>query len=192
MSAAPLILAVECATRGASVAIVRGAETLSLRSGTSDQHHAEGLLAEVDAALREAAVGLDDLEAFAVTVGPGAFTSLRIGLATVKGLAFGSRRPVAAVSTLAVIAQAAPADWPRVAAVLDARRGELYVWQGCRLWRRLPAHEDALQAAADVLAVLVTNPVVAGAARAFAAALASRCACASSRVSSRAFALACY
>lgn len=126
MSGAPLILAVECATRVASVAIARGDAVCVVRAGTSEQHHAESLLAEVDAALREAEVGLADVEAFAVTLGPGAFTSLRIGLATVKGLAFGSGRPVAAVSTLAVVAHAAPPALRRVAAVLDARRGEVY------------------------------------------------------------------
>ncbi|MEE2662841.1 MAG: tRNA (adenosine(37)-N6)-threonylcarbamoyltransferase complex dimerization subunit type 1 TsaB [Myxococcota bacterium] len=126
MSQSSLLLAIECATRTASVAIARGEQILVVRSARSDRHHAESLLAEVDAALREARIGLDAVEAFAVSVGPGAFTSLRIGLATVKGLAFASGRPVVPVSTLAAIAHGAPPGHPRVAALLDARRGEVY------------------------------------------------------------------
>lgn len=126
MSDAPLLLAVECATRVASVALARGSEVLAVRSAPSDQHHGESLLAEIDALLREAGQPLSAVEAFAVGVGPGAFTSLRIGLATIKGLAFGTDRPIAPVSTLAAVAYAAcPGDRP-VAALLDARRGEVY------------------------------------------------------------------
>ena len=51
MSGSPLLLAVECATRTASVALVRGGDVLSTRSARSDQHHAESLLSEIDAAL---------------------------------------------------------------------------------------------------------------------------------------------
>ena len=128
MSEPPLVLAVECASRIASVALVRDSQVLVVRSARSDQHHAESLLSEIDGALAEAGCRLDAVEAFAVSVGPGAFTSLRIGISTVKGLAFGSDRPVAAVSTLAAIAQAvAPSSTPApLVAVLDARRGEVY------------------------------------------------------------------
>jgi tRNA threonylcarbamoyladenosine biosynthesis protein TsaB len=126
VSPAPLLLAVECATRTASVALARGEEIFAVRSAHSDRHHAESLLAEIDALLSEAGSELPDVEAFAVTIGPGAFTSLRIGLATVKGLAFASDRRVAPVSTLAAVACGAPPGTERVAAVLDARRGEVY------------------------------------------------------------------
>jgi tRNA threonylcarbamoyladenosine biosynthesis protein TsaB len=87
----------------------------------------------VDAALAAAGCRLDDVEAFAVSIGPGAFTGLRIGLATVKGLAFGSERPAVAVSSLAALALAASRADPRPGRegevwvpVLDARRGEVY------------------------------------------------------------------
>lgn len=153
MSAAPLQLAIECATRVASVAVARGDEILALRQGASDQHHAERLLAEIDAVLRDANVALEQIEAFAVTVGPGAFTSLRIGLATVKGLAFGSARPVAAVSTLAVVAHGAPPEWKRVAAVLDARRGELYAGEFDRAGSLpVPIGDEAVESPAALAA----------------------------------------
>lgn len=88
--------------------------------------HAETLLPALEAALSLAGVRPEEIEAFAVSIGPGSFTGLRVGLATVKGLAFGTGRPVAPVSTLAATACAA-AGWPDpVAALLDARRGEVY------------------------------------------------------------------
>jgi tRNA threonylcarbamoyladenosine biosynthesis protein TsaB len=65
------------------------------------------------------------VEAFAVSIGPGSFTGLRIGLATLKGLAFGSSRRSVAVPTLEALAQPARGAGP-VVALLDARRGELY------------------------------------------------------------------
>lgn len=78
----------------------------------------------------------DDLEAFAVGIGPGAFTSIRIGVATIRGLAFESTRPVAAVSTLDAVAHvsfSAHADLERVVAMLDARRGLVYAGEFERL-----------------------------------------------------------
>lgn len=126
MSDAPLLLAVECATRIASVALARGGHVLAVRSAPSDQHHGESLLAEIDALLGEARAPLSAVDAFAISVGPGAFTSLRIGLATVKGLAFGTERPIAPVSTLAAVAYPACPGGGAVAALLDARRGEVY------------------------------------------------------------------
>ena len=81
----------------------------------------------IDALLRRAGVGARrDSTAFAIAIGPGSFTGLRIGVATLKGLAFGSQAPVAAVSTLAALARAAGAGPEPVVALLDARRGEVY------------------------------------------------------------------
>lgn len=87
---------------------------------------AESLLPCIDQVLHDADVNVADIEAFAVSVGPGSFTGLRVGVATIKGLAFDDTRPVAAVPTLAAIAFAAETDAANVVAVLDAQRGELY------------------------------------------------------------------
>jgi len=87
---------------------------------------AESLLPCVDAVLRRAGVALEAVEAFAISIGPGSFTGLRIGVATLKGLAFGTELPIAPVPTLAVLARAAPDAAGAVAALVDARRGEFY------------------------------------------------------------------
>jgi tRNA threonylcarbamoyladenosine biosynthesis protein TsaB len=129
----PLLLAIESATRVASVALLRGERLLAERASLPGQHHAERLLPMLDELLGEQGVGLDQVDGFAVSIGPGSFTSLRIGLASVKGLAFGSDRPVAAVSTLEALAWSASrrADVARDSArvlvpLLDAGRGEVY------------------------------------------------------------------
>ncbi len=77
----------------------------------------------------EAGIGLGAIDAFAVTVGPGSFTGIRIGLATARGLALAAGRPLIGLSTLEVLAAGVPEserDGPILAA-LDARRGRLYV-----------------------------------------------------------------
>jgi tRNA threonylcarbamoyladenosine biosynthesis protein TsaB len=122
----PLLLAVESATPATSVALLRGDAVLAEVRRASDRPTAESLLPAVDALLREAGAALADVEAFAVSIGPGSFTGLRIGLATVKGLAFGTRRLAVAVPTLAALARRAPPGPGPVVAMLDARRGEVY------------------------------------------------------------------
>ena len=122
--ASPTLLAVETATERASLALGAGGEVLAARELEPGLATAEGLLPALDALLSETSLGLDDVEGFALSIGPGSFTGLRVGLASVKGLAFGTGRPAVAVSTLAALARdAGPGP---VAALLDARRGELY------------------------------------------------------------------
>jgi tRNA threonylcarbamoyladenosine biosynthesis protein TsaB len=123
---APLLLALETATRATSVALLRGEELIAEETGVVGGSAAESLLPAIDAVLREAGAGVSQLEAFAVSIGPGSFTGLRVGLATLKGLAFGSARLVAPVSTLAALACAAPRRDLPVVPLLDARRGEVY------------------------------------------------------------------
>jgi tRNA threonylcarbamoyladenosine biosynthesis protein TsaB len=121
-----LILAVESATRAVGVALLRGETLLDEETSRDERPPSERLLPAIDALLRRNGIALDALAGFAVSVGPGSFTGLRVGIATVKGLAFGSGLPVAAVSTLAALALPALDGGAPVAALLDARRGELY------------------------------------------------------------------
>ena len=122
----PLLLALESSGAEPSAALFRGAELLGERRARPGRPGSEMLLPAVDALLRRAGVGASALDAFAVGVGPGSFTGLRVGIATLKGLAFGSRAPVAAVGTLAALALRAPRSADLLVAVLDARRGEVY------------------------------------------------------------------
>jgi tRNA threonylcarbamoyladenosine biosynthesis protein TsaB len=121
-----LLLAVETATPETSAALLRDGQLLAEERGAAGRPTAETLLPTVEQLLGRCAADLDAVEAFAVSIGPGSFTSLRIGLATIKGLAFGTGRPAVAVPTLRALARTAPAGAGPAVALLDARRGELY------------------------------------------------------------------
>ena len=123
---APLLLAVESATTDASVALLRGDAVLAERHAPAERPASEGLLPTLLALLDEAGVALGALDAFAVSIGPGSFTGLRVGVATIKGLAFASAQPVVPVPTLAALALRAARPEACVAALLDARREEVY------------------------------------------------------------------
>lgn len=121
----PLILSIETATRAGSIALARGMTPLSIRTGDATRSHSTDLLDLIREALEEASCGIQDVELFAVALGPGSFTGLRIGIATAKSLASTLERRVVGVPTLHAIARAAEAG-PRVVALLPAGRGELY------------------------------------------------------------------
>jgi len=127
----PTILSLCSATATASVAVLHGSEVALCLRAAGDRHQSESLLPLIDQALNESGTGLGELAGIAVSIGPGAFTSLRIGLATAKGLAFGTPLRVAPVSTLQALAIATErategAGERPLIAMLDARRDEVY------------------------------------------------------------------
>jgi tRNA threonylcarbamoyladenosine biosynthesis protein TsaB len=121
-----LLLAVETSCGTPSVALLRGEEVLAEEQAATGRSGAESLLPCVDAVLRRSGVALEEAQAFAISIGPGSFTGLRIGVATLKGLAFGGELPIAPVPSLAVLARGAPVARDPVVALVDARRGEFY------------------------------------------------------------------
>jgi tRNA threonylcarbamoyladenosine biosynthesis protein TsaB len=131
------ILAIDTATLTASAALVdldgNGNDVRVLASGdvvTVTAGHGERLVPHLQAMLAGAGATLADVDAFAVGAGPGSFTGLRIGVATAKGLAFATGKPLWLASSLAALAwdlaAAAPAHDGLLIAALDARRAELY------------------------------------------------------------------
>jgi tRNA threonylcarbamoyladenosine biosynthesis protein TsaB len=120
-----LLLALDSAARASGAALLREGAVLAARGSDDGRDQAEVLLPLVDETLRGAGIALAEVDGFAVAVGPGSFTGLRVGIATVKGLAFEGGLPVAPVSSLAARAWASGARGC-VAALLDARRGEVY------------------------------------------------------------------
>lgn len=121
----PLILAIETATRAGGVAVAKGRDILSLRVGDATVSHSANLIELIDQVLNDAGAKLGDIDLFAVAVGPGSFTGLRIGLATVKALANCTDRKVSGVSTLAAIAHASGIAGD-VVSLLPAGRGEVF------------------------------------------------------------------
>lgn len=121
----PLILSVETATLAGSVALSRGDAIVAALAGDSGISHSNTLLNDIDKLLREAQVDLSEIDLFAVATGPGSFTGLRIGIATVKGLAATLDRPCAGVPTLHAVALSAGASEQTIA-LLPAGRGEVF------------------------------------------------------------------
>jgi tRNA threonylcarbamoyladenosine biosynthesis protein TsaB len=120
------ILAVDSATRRCSVAIVVGEQLAAELSVESDQTHSTRLMDLIREALRLAYLDISDIDGFAVSLGPGSFTGLRIGVSMVKGLAFTLRKPCVGVSSLEALARAC-LPWPLgICALIDARKQEVY------------------------------------------------------------------
>ena len=121
-----LILALDTTTRAGSVALLRGNELLYEHSGDPDLTHGQRLPGDLIKACAAAGVSIEDVELFAVAAGPGSFTGLRIGIATMQGLAMARGGRIVPVSTLEAIAAAAPEGPVRAAAWMDAQRGEVF------------------------------------------------------------------
>jgi tRNA threonylcarbamoyladenosine biosynthesis protein TsaB len=121
----PLILSIETATRAGSVALARGKEILGSALGDPVASHSTGLIQTVAGILKSSGAQLGDVNLFAAAVGPGSFTGLRIGLATIKSFAVWTGGSCAGVSTLAAIAHAAGTSENTVS-LLPAGRGELF------------------------------------------------------------------
>ena len=100
---------------------------LSAFSLTNGPTHSQTLLPAIQSVLREGETAVSQLDAIAISVGPGSFTGLRIGISTVKGLAFSDQIPCVPVSTLEALAvNARSLEGVMVCSLMDARRGEFY------------------------------------------------------------------
>ena len=122
------LLGFDTATPACSAALWAHGEVTAWRRIETGGRHAEALVPMLRAVAAEGGIPLAAVDRFAVTVGPGSFTGIRIGLATARGLALASDRPLIGLSTLEVLAAGVPdaeRDGP-VLAALDAGRGRLY------------------------------------------------------------------
>lgn len=126
MDHSPLILSLETATLGGSVWLGRGDLELSARKGDPAISQSNTLLRDIDDCLREATLSLENVDLFSCASGPGSFTGLRIGVATLKALAATLNRPCIGIPTLAAVAHSAGASAATLA-LLPAGRGEVFV-----------------------------------------------------------------
>jgi tRNA threonylcarbamoyladenosine biosynthesis protein TsaB len=126
-----IVLGIETATTVCGAAVAAEGRILGHEYLDQPFAHAERLFAMIDDVMRSAGIEKDRLQGVAVSIGPGSFTGLRIGLSAAKGLVVGLKIPLAGISTLGALASHAaalsePAPGERVLAVLDARRDEVY------------------------------------------------------------------
>lgn len=125
MSTGPLILSLDTATLGGSVGLTQGKEASAAIIGDPSLSHSNTLLRDINQVLKTAGVTLSDVELFAVAAGPGSFTGLRIGLATVKAFSTTLSRPCTGIPTLHAIAHSCGPSSVVVAAQ-PAGRGEVF------------------------------------------------------------------
>ncbi|MFA7078279.1 MAG: tRNA (adenosine(37)-N6)-threonylcarbamoyltransferase complex dimerization subunit type 1 TsaB, partial [Syntrophomonas sp.] len=121
-----MILAIDSSTPVAGVALLDEEKLIREEFVNYKLTHSETLMPMVDRILQACERSLADLTALAVTIGPGSFTGLRIGLAAIKGLSLAARLPVVGVSTLDVIAHNIVYSDTLVCPLLNARRQEVY------------------------------------------------------------------
>jgi tRNA threonylcarbamoyladenosine biosynthesis protein TsaB len=123
------VLAIETATAVCATSIVEGEKVLAELSCEEERGHAERLVGFIETISRESGVPLRDVDGIAVSIGPGSFTGLRIGLSVAKGLALALGKPLTAVSTLEALARNCGnigGEDDVVVPLLDARRDELF------------------------------------------------------------------
>ncbi len=121
-----MILAVDSATPVAGVALLEESKVIREEFINYGKTHSETLMPIIDDVLRCCEKQLGDLSAIAVTVGPGSFTGLRIGMAAVKGLSLAAHIPVVGISTLDTLAHNISCSEALVCPLLDARKQEVY------------------------------------------------------------------
>lgn len=146
------VLAFDTAQSFCSVAVLDDIRVVAMRSKAMERGHAEALMPMVLAAMSDARIELNEIDLFAATRGPGAFTGIRIGLAAARGMALAAGKPCWGVGTIAAVARAVDIDQRsgRILLVaLETKRDDVYAQV---FDERLVAIGDARAVAIDVLA----------------------------------------
>jgi tRNA threonylcarbamoyladenosine biosynthesis protein TsaB len=124
-----IVLGIDTATDVVSVAVVDGEVVLAASELRSERRHAEDVTPMIDFVVKRAGLGLNELAAVAVNVGPGLFTGMRVGIASAQALAYALSLPLVGVDGLAAMAAAVPAPTAShvdiVVPTIDARRSEV-------------------------------------------------------------------
>lgn len=121
-----LILALDSTAIAASAAILKDGKLLAEFTVNTGLTHSETLLPMVESVLKMTKTSIDDIDVFACNTGPGSFTGVRIGTATIKGLAYGKNKPCVGVSTLDSLARNAACLDGIICPVMNARRQQVY------------------------------------------------------------------
>lgn len=132
-----LILNIETATTVCSVSLAKDGKLLSLKEQNGDYSHAENLTLFIEDVCKQANINLSQVDAIAVSKGPGSYTGLRIGVSTAKGLCYSLDKPLIAIETLKYLSIATSSHYVTLSGVegrstslfcpmLDARRMEVY------------------------------------------------------------------
>ncbi len=121
-----IILGVDTSAVAASAAVIKDGKLISESYVNTGLTHSQTVMVLIDSALNNASVAFSDVDAVAVSAGPGSFTGIRIGVSAVKGLCFTENKPCCAVSTLEAMANCADTDGFIICPVMDARCNQVY------------------------------------------------------------------
>ena len=120
------ILGIDTSTSCGSVGLIDDDSVISEYLLNTPVTHSERLLSSIEYVLKQAGCPIEEVDGWAISLGPGSFTGLRIGVSTVKGLAFATQKPVAGVPTLDALASNISPTPHFICPILDARKGEVY------------------------------------------------------------------
>ncbi len=154
------ILAVDTATKNCSVAITDGETVRAELTTVNDQTHSKHLLEKIHTVIQRAGVSIANLDGFAVTIGPGSFTGLRIGISSIKGLAVALDKPVVGISSLDVLAQQTAPGSCLVVPCLDARKGEIYFSHYRFINGQLTKEKEEMVSAPDKVVKDISEPCI--------------------------------
>ncbi len=126
------VLALDTATPRAAVAVATAAGAVHVARPDPQARHGRNLVPAIRDLLQQAGLAVGAIDVFAVGLGPGSYTGLRVGLTVAKVLAYAAGRPLVGFDSLEAVAQNAPCDALRVAVVADAQRGDLYTAEFAR------------------------------------------------------------
>lgn len=134
-------LAFDTSSDTISAAVLTGESISAELVLTSDKNHGETILPLIEMVCNAASVSMNDIDLFALTVGPGSFTGIRVGVSTVKGFVLAGDRPVVAVSSLDALACNSDGSSPVVCPMIDARQQQIYTalyrWEENTVPRRI-------------------------------------------------------
>ena len=120
------VLGIDTSTKNLSVAIVEDSKTLAEFKGRERLRHSQDLIPTIEALLKSEKLKLNELDGFAISIGPGSFTGLRIGVATLKGLNLVTGKPITAVPTLDTIANNISESSQDICVIVDAKKNNVY------------------------------------------------------------------
>jgi tRNA threonylcarbamoyladenosine biosynthesis protein TsaB len=120
------ILGIDTSTSCGSIGLIDGDSVIAEYLLDIPTTHSERLLSSIEYVLEQARCSIETLDGWAISLGPGSFTGLRIGVSTIKGLAFATEKPVAGVPTLDALASNVSPTPYLICPILDARKGEVY------------------------------------------------------------------
>lgn len=120
------ILAIDTSTEIESVALLSGEELIEEYTLSCKVSHAKRLMSAIELVLKDSKLTMKDIDGLALSLGPGSFTGLRIGVSTVKGLALAAKKPVVGVSTLDALVLNLPFAKKLICPIIDATKGEVY------------------------------------------------------------------